>query len=71
MKKNDEKIIPTVEKTYYMHDQKKHVSFKTPDLGKMQEVIIDEKTKIYIAADASAEEARERYMTKLKAKYKF
>ncbi len=34
---------------------------KSPDLSKMKEVIIDHRTKIYIALDADAEEARSRY----------
>ncbi len=68
MKKIKEKIIPTIEKNYYIHDQKKYVSFKTPDVEKMQEVVIDERTKLYIALDASAEEARKRYFDKMRAK---
>ncbi len=35
---------------------------KSPDLSKMKEVIIDHRTKIYIAPDADVEEARNRYI---------
>lgn len=41
---------------------------KSPDLSKMKEVIIDHRTKIYIAPDADAEEARSRYMFRNAAK---
>jgi len=37
---------------------------KSPDLSKMKEVIIDHRTKIYIAPDADVEEARSRYMSR-------
>jgi len=36
-----------------------------PDLSKMQEVIIDFKTRIYIDADADPEEAKKRYRSRL------
>ncbi|HEY4789437.1 MAG TPA: hypothetical protein VIH57_25480 [Bacteroidales bacterium] len=68
MRKEKEKAIPTIEKNCYIHDQKKYVSFTAPDVDKMQEVIIDEKTKLYIAPDASAEEARKHYFDKMRAK---
>lgn len=35
---------------------------KSPDVSKMQMVVIDQKTKIFIAMDASADDARQRYM---------
>lgn len=35
---------------------------KSPDLSKLKEVIIDHRTKIYIAPDADVEEARNRYL---------
>jgi len=44
----------------------KPIVFKSPDLSKMKEVIIDHRTKIYIAPDADAGEARSRYLTNLK-----
>jgi hypothetical protein len=37
-------------------------SSKSPDLSKMKEVVIDHRTKIYIALDADAEEAKSRYL---------
>jgi len=63
MKKD--KTISTTEKNYYKHDLKKQTS---PEVDKMQEVFIDEKTKLYIAPNASAEEARQRYFDKMRAK---
>lgn len=41
---------------------KKAVVFKSPDLSKMIEVVIDHRTKIYIPAGSDIEEARNRYM---------
>ncbi len=41
--------------------EKKQVVFKSPDLSKLQVVVIDHRTKIYIALDADPEEARNRY----------
>jgi hypothetical protein len=38
--------------------------FKSPDLNKMQVVVIDHRTKIYIALDADPEEARIRYFSR-------
>ena len=37
---------------------------KSPDISKLQEVIIDHRTKIYIALGADAEEARNRYVSR-------
>jgi hypothetical protein len=50
--------------------QKKPNTYTTPDLKKMQEVIIDARTKIYIAVGADPEEARNRYATRQHEKYK-
>jgi hypothetical protein len=47
---------------------KKQVTFKTPDLSKMQEVIIDVRTRIYIEPGADPEEARTRYLARLEAR---
>jgi hypothetical protein len=47
-----------------MYD-KKQLNFKSPDLTKMQEVIIDLRTKIYIAVGADPEEARNRYFNRV------
>jgi hypothetical protein len=41
--------------------QKKQIIFKTPDITKMQVVVINQNTKIYIAIGADPEEARSRY----------
>ncbi len=43
---------------------KKTSTFKSPDLNKMQVVVIDHRTKIYIALDADPEEARTRYLSR-------
>jgi len=45
--------------------EKKQVTFKSPDLSKMQEVVIDQRTRIYISPDADPEEARTRYLARL------
>jgi hypothetical protein len=44
--------------------EKKPNMFKSPDLSKLKEVIIDHKTKIYIAPEADIEEARDRYLSR-------
>lgn len=41
--------------------EKKPNSVKTPDLAKMQAVVINNRTVIYIASGANIEEARKRY----------
>jgi hypothetical protein len=41
---------------------KKALVFKSPDLSKMIEVVIDHKTKIYIPAGSDIEEARNKYL---------
>jgi hypothetical protein len=46
--------------------EKKQVVPKSPDLSKMKEVIIDHRTKIYIAPGADAGEAKARYLASLK-----
>jgi hypothetical protein len=52
-----------------MQDRKQNV-FKTPDITKMQEVVINERTRIYIPVGADPEEARSRYWTRQDAKGK-
>jgi hypothetical protein len=49
---------------------KKQMVFKTPDITKMQEVIINHRTKIYISLEADPEEARSRYQARQDAKGK-
>lgn len=46
-----------------MNDKKLNV-FKSPDVSKLQEVVIDGKTVLYIALDADPEEARSRYLSR-------
>jgi len=48
--------------------EKKPVVFKSPDLSKLKEVVINHKTRIYIAQDAKVEEAKERYRTLMAAR---
>jgi hypothetical protein len=47
---------------------KKVVIFKSPDLEKLQAVVIDFKTRIYIPAGADAEKAKKRYFERLEVK---
>lgn len=46
--------------------EKRPIVHNSPDLSKMKEVIIDHRTRIYIAPDADAVEARSRYLANLK-----
>lgn len=48
--------------------EKKPSSFKTPDLGNLQAVVIDVRTTIYIPRDADAKEAKKRYLSRLGVK---
>jgi hypothetical protein len=50
--------------------EKKATTFKTPDITRMQEVVINHRTKIYIAVGADPEEARSRYLARQDAKGK-
>jgi hypothetical protein len=50
--------------------EKKQTVFKTPDITRMQEVVINDRTKIYIAIGADPEEARSRYWARQDAKGK-
>ena len=43
---------------------KPSLNFKTPDLTKLQEVIIDFRTKIYIAIGANPEKAKLDYLAR-------
>ncbi|MGC9355191.1 MAG: hypothetical protein ACP5D9_15195 [Mariniphaga sp.] len=47
---------------------KKQNSFKSPDLHKMQEVIINARTRIYVEVGQDPEEAKERYLERLEAR---
>jgi hypothetical protein len=44
--------------------EKKQMVFKSPDLNKLQVVVIDHRTKIYIAIGADPEEARSKYFAR-------
>lgn len=46
-----------------MFEKKQQNSFKSPDLKKLQEIIIDHRTKIYISADKDPEEVKKRYIS--------
>jgi len=50
------------------HLDKKQVVFNSPDLSKMQEVVIDNRTRIYIEPGADPDEARKHYLEKLAAR---
>jgi hypothetical protein len=50
--------------------ERKQIVFKTPDITKMQEVVINHRTKIYIAVGADPEEAKLRYWARQDAKGK-
>ncbi|MFO7658684.1 MAG: hypothetical protein R6W78_16615 [Bacteroidales bacterium] len=44
--------------------EKKLNTYKSPDLTKLQEVVIDFRTKIYIPIGADPEAARSRYLSR-------
>jgi hypothetical protein len=50
-----------------MYEKKLNI-FKSPDLSKLQEVIIDHRTRIYIVPGADIEEARTRYLSRIKTR---
>jgi len=56
------------ERNSIMYD-KKNKNFESPDLSKLQEVVIDFRTKIYVALDEDPEEARSRYLSRLPVRY--
>jgi hypothetical protein len=71
MKSSEEKAVPIVEKSHYPHDQKKHgANFNSPDIAKMQAIVIDDRTKIYIPQGADPIEAKNRYLARIEAKNK-
>jgi len=45
-------------------ENKKQFVFKSPDLSKLQEVVIDLRTRIYIPLGADPEEAKVRYLAR-------
>jgi hypothetical protein len=48
--------------------EKKQVTFKSPDVTKLQEVIIDIRTRIYVPVDADPVEAKIKYLSRLNYK---
>lgn len=44
--------------------KKKQNNFQSPDIPKLQEVVIDYRTKIYIAQSADPGEARNRFLSR-------
>ena len=44
--------------------EKKQSVFKSPDLSKLQVVVIDHRTKLYIPVGADPEEAKNRYYSR-------
>ena len=53
-----------MERNNYMYE-KKQKTFESPDLTKMQEVVIDHRTKIYIDPEQDSVEAKDRYLARL------
>jgi hypothetical protein len=51
--------------------EKKQTPYKSPDLKQMQEIVIDLRTKIYIAAGEDPKKARNRYLTRFAIMKKF
>jgi NACalpha-BTF3-like transcription factor len=58
--KNETQVIPKIDQIY-IREKNKKIIIQSPDISKMQMVEIDERTKIYIALDASVEDARRRF----------
>lgn len=50
-----------------MNDKKQN-AFKSPDLSKLQLVVINERTRIYVAEGDDPEEAKSRYLARLEFK---
>lgn len=48
--------------------EKKPSTFKSPDLSKMQEVVIDFRTKIYISMDEDPIKAKKKYISRHNSK---
>jgi hypothetical protein len=49
--------------------KKKPDNFQSPDLNKLQGVIVDFKTRIYIPIGADADKARQRYLRQMNSKF--
>ena len=48
--------------------EKKQKPYLSPDLSKMQEIIVNLRTRIYIARDADPVEAKRRYLLRVGTK---
>jgi len=48
-----------------MYEKKPNTTYTSPDLSKMQAVVIDIKTIIYIALDADPKLARSTYLSRI------
>jgi len=48
--------------------EKKTPVFDSPNLSKLQAIVIDHKTTIYIKLDADPEEAKSRYISRINRK---
>ncbi len=48
---------------------KKQINFQSPDLNKLQAVLVDFKTTIFIPIGADPVRARNRYLEQINAKY--
>lgn len=48
--------------------EKKQITYTSPDLSKMQAVIIDVKTTIYASMDADPKVVRKNYLARINAK---
>ncbi|MFH0842199.1 MAG: hypothetical protein V1903_06220 [Bacteroidota bacterium] len=44
--------------------EKRPMIFKSPDISKLKEIVIDHRTKIYILPGADIEEAKNRYFAR-------
>ena len=60
-------LISWIERENCMYD-KKHKTYESPDLSKMQEVIVNFRTKIYIPRGDDPEEAKKRYLERVGTK---
>jgi len=58
------KIISLIERSHCMYEKKPN-SYTSPDLSKMQAVVIDIKTIIYIALDADPKLAKSSYLSRI------
>ena len=64
-KKSGERLLGTINDIIEIQKimfGKKTVIFKSPDISKLTEVIIDHRTKIYVPFGTDIEEARNRYL---------